>query len=239
MGKWSFSERFSRGGVAAGVDEAGSGSLIGDIYAAAVVWDKRQKRIMGVDDSKALDPEVREKLYKLIVKRCKEYALGIATLEEVLKYKAYKASSIARLRAVKNLKTKPDVVLVDGFPMPEIEKEGIKSFGIVKGDTLCAEIMMASIIAKVERDKKILELDREYPQYNWKSNKGYYCPEHIISIVKFGASPYHRVHLPTVKNALKLRKILKENGLFEKFQQIKSYKEAKKFLKEHHLWGRR
>lgn len=231
MGKWNFAEKYGKGKLVAGVDEAGCGSLIGDIYACAVIWDENQPKIKGINDSKKLSPEKREKLYKLITKRCLDFAIGIAHLEEVIKLKAYKAAALARYRAVKNLKVQPEIVIIDAFSMPEID---IPSVGIIKGDTKCSEIMMASIIAKVERDRYVDELDKEFPVYDWKSNRGYYCRKHITEIIKNGACKYHRTYLPTVQKALWQRQRLIKLGLLEEFKKI-PYKENLRYLKKYNL----
>ncbi|MFW5961732.1 MAG: ribonuclease HII [bacterium] len=178
--------------VVVGLDEAGRGPLAGPVVAAAVVLDPDQK-IFGLDDSKKLSRQKREKLFAEIKAKAK-VGVGRATSSEIDKYNIREATFAAMKRAVKNLlpglEQNPNILLVDGNAViPDIT---VEQRSIIDGDAKVNAIAAASIIAKVSRDKIIFEYAEKFPQYNFKSNKGYGTAEHIKALQKYGSSPIHR-----------------------------------------------
>ena len=174
--------------IVAGVDEVGRGSLIGPVYAAAVVLNKSINRRL-LKDSKILSKSKREVLSKYI-KKNSIWAIGKASTKEIEKINILNASLLAMERAVKKLKKKPVLVLVDGNKLPEMKNYKLKS--IIKGDQKIASISAASIIAKVTRDKIITNLGKNFKDYNWDKNSGYGTREHLKTIKKLGITKHHR-----------------------------------------------
>jgi len=178
--------------VLVGLDEAGRGPLAGPVVAAAVVLDPEQK-IYGLDDSKKLSRQKREKIFSEIKAKAK-VGVGQASSSEIDKYNIREATFVAMKRAVKNLLPElaqnPDILLVDGnAAIPDLT---VEQQAIIDGDAKVNAIAAASIIAKVSRDRIIFEYAAEYPQYNFKANKGYGTAEHIKALEKYGSSPIHR-----------------------------------------------
>src|SRR5918998_838576 len=171
----------------AGVDEAGCAPLAGPVVAAACILD-REKFPRGIDDSKNLPIEKRESLYARLVK-CAAWGVGIATVEEIDTINIYWARMLAMTRAVEALGLEPAWVLVDGNACPKWQRP---SKAIVDGDAKCRSIAAASIIAKVTRDRMMVEYCVQYPGYNWSSNKGYGTPEHQRALAALGPTPLHR-----------------------------------------------
>ncbi|MDR7530837.1 MAG: ribonuclease HII [Armatimonadota bacterium] len=172
----------------AGVDEAGRGPLAGPVVAAAVVLDARS-RIPGLQDSKRLSPHQREEVAEAIRRRAVSWAVAQATVEEVDRLNVLHASRLAMRRAVEQLSVRPSVVLVDGgwglvTDLPQRV--------VVGGDGTVACIAAASVLAKVERDRIMVELDRAYPGYGFAQHKGYACPAHLEALRRLGPSPVHR-----------------------------------------------
>ena len=172
-----------------GTDEVGRGPLAGDVYAAAVILPHGIE-IDGLFDSKKLGEKTREKLYGIITEKAVAYSISSASIEEIDRYNILNASLLAMRRAVSNLKVKPDYVLVDGNIVRGFDDYNYK--GIIKGDTISPNIAAASILAKVARDKYMLELDEMYPYYHFGKNKGYPTKEHILRLKMFGECPAHR-----------------------------------------------
>ena len=172
----------------AGVDEVGRGPLAGPVVAAAVILDKEQP-IAGLQDSKKISARKREIISIEIKKQARAWALGRAEVEEIDKINILQASLLAMQRAVKALSVVPDCVAVDGLHVPALDCE---TQAIVKGDSLVAEISAASILAKVERDAEMLEIDSLYPEYGFASHKGYPTKQHIESLKTYGLTPLHR-----------------------------------------------
>ena len=174
--------------IIAGVDEVGRGSLIGPVYAAAVILNKSiNKKIL--KDSKKLSKSQREILAKYI-KKNSIWATGKATVKEIEKINILHASLLAMKRAIIKLKKKPSLVLVDGNKLPNIKNYKINF--VIKGDQKIPSISAASIIAKVTRDKMISNLGKNFKDYNWNKNYGYGTKEHIKAIKKLGITPHHR-----------------------------------------------
>ena len=171
----------------AGVDEAGCAPLAGPVVAAAVILD-RDKFPRGIDDSKVLPAPVREaicaRLYKVAV-----IGVGIASVEEIDALNIYWARMLAMSRAVDALALEPAMVLVDGNRCPRWERP---SLAIVDGDAKCRSIAAASIVAKVTRDRIMVEHARAHPGYGWETNKGYPTPEHQRALRELGPTPLHR-----------------------------------------------
>ena len=172
----------------AGVDEVGRGSLIGPVYAAAVILDKSINKKL-LKDSKSLTKSKREFLSKYI-KENSMWSIGKASVKEIEKINILQASLLAMKRAIRKLKKKPSIVLIDGNKLPRIKNYNLKS--IVKGDQKIPSISAASIIAKVARDKMITNLGKKFKEYYWDQNSGYGTKQHLKAIKKFGVTTHHR-----------------------------------------------
>ena len=174
--------------IIAGVDEVGRGSLVGPVYAAAVILNKPiNKKIL--KDSKSLTKYKREILSKYI-KKNSIWAIGKASVKEIEKINILQASLLAMKRAIKKLKKKPTLVLIDGNRSPAIKNYKLKS--IVKGDQKIPSISAASIIAKVTRDKMISALGEKFGGYYWDKNCGYGTKQHLKAIKNLGITSHHR-----------------------------------------------
>ena len=174
--------------IVAGVDEVGRGSLIGPVYAAAVILNKSiDKKIL--KDSKKLTKSKREILAKYI-KNNSIWAIGKATVKEIEKMNILQASLLAMKRAVINLKKKPSLVLIDGNKLPDIKNLQLNS--VIKGDQKIPSISAASIIAKVTRDKMISTLGKKFKGYYWDKNYGYGTKQHLKAIKNLGITSHHR-----------------------------------------------
>ena len=189
--------------IIAGVDEVGRGSLIGPVYAAAVILknsiDKKKLK-----DSKKLSKAKRENLEKYI-KKNSYWAIASASLIEIEKLNILNASLLAMKRAIQKLKKKPTLVLIDGNKLPEMKNYQLKS--IIKGDQKISEISAASIIAKVSRDRLITNLSKKFKKYSWSKNAGYGTRDHIDAIKKYGVTKLHRKSFKPVHNILSLKKL--------------------------------
>ena len=172
----------------AGVDEVGRGSLIGPVYAAAVILCKDINKNL-LKDSKSLSKDKREFLAKYI-KENSLWAVGKASVKEIERMNILHASLLAMKRAIKKLKKKPILVLIDGNKLPEIKNYKLKS--IVKGDQKIPSISAASILAKVTRDKMISSLAKNFKDYYWDKNFGYGTKQHLKAIKKLGITTHHR-----------------------------------------------
>jgi len=172
----------------AGVDEAGRGPLAGPVVAAAVIFPIGLF-IEGVRDSKLLTPLQREKLYPTIQSQAIDYGIGIVDHEVIDRVNILQATRLAMSQAVLALEKSPDFLLIDAVNLPDV---AIPQWAIVKGDTLCHLIAAASILAKVTRDRLMLEYHQAYPQYNFFSHKGYGTAEHLKKLKEYGPCPIHR-----------------------------------------------
>lgn len=173
-----------------GVDEAGRGPLAGPVCAAAVILPE-DCEIEGLNDSKKLSEKKREALFDVIKEKAMAYSIAFGTLEEIEEFNILEATFIAMNRAVDGLGTPADFALIDGNRVPKNMK--IPCETIVKGDSKSLSVAAASVLAKVTRDRLLLEIDKEYPQYNFKKHKGYGTKEHTDLILKYGPSPVHRM----------------------------------------------
>ena len=172
----------------AGVDEVGRGSLIGPVYAAAVILNKSINKKL-LKDSKSLTRSNREILSKYI-KENSIWAVGKASVKEIEKINILQASLLAMKRAIRKLKKKPNVVFVDGNKLPKIENYKLRA--VIKGDQKMPSISAASIIAKVSRDKMITNLGKKFKGYYWDKNYGYGTRQHLKAIKNFGITSQHR-----------------------------------------------
>jgi len=174
--------------ILAGVDEVGRGSLIGPVYAAAVILNKSINRKL-LKDSKSLSKKKREELYSYI-KKNSIWAIGQSSVKEIEKLNILNASLLAMKRAIIKLRKKPSLVLIDGNKLPNLRNYKLEY--VVKGDQKIPSISAASIIAKVSRDRFITKLSKRFDGYGWNTNSGYGTKEHLRAIKKFGITKYHR-----------------------------------------------
>ena len=180
---------YFEGKMEAGCDEAGRGCLAGSVYAAAVIFpeDYRNEEL---NDSKQLTDKKRHQLREMIERDALAWAVGVVTPEEIDKINILNASFLAMHRALDQLKVRPEAIIVDGN---RFKKYGeVPHTCIVKGDAKYLSIAAASILAKTYRDDYMDGLAEEYPQYDWKSNKGYPTKKHREAIRLYGVTPYHR-----------------------------------------------
>ena len=176
--------------IEAGCDEAGRGCLAGDVYAAAVILPPDFENEL-LNDSKKLTEAKRYQLREIIEREALSWAVGIVTAEEIDKINILRASILAMHRAVDKLNIRPQHLLIDGnkfTPYPNIPHTTV-----VKGDAPYMNIAAASILAKTYRDDYMLAIAKEYPQYDWESNKGYPTEKHRAAIREFGTTPHHRM----------------------------------------------
>ena len=174
--------------IIAGVDEVGRGSLIGPVYAAAVILNKSINRRL-LKDSKKLTKSEREVLAKYL-KKNSVWAIGRASVKEIEKINILHASLLAMKRAIIKLKKKPNLVLIDGNKLPKIRNYNLNA--VVKGDQKIPSISAASIIAKVTRDKMITNLGKRFKGYLWEKNYGYGTKQHLHAIKTLGVTSHHR-----------------------------------------------
>ena len=182
----------------AGVDEVGRGSLIGPVFAAAVILKNKINK-KKLKDSKQLS-RIKRNILEKYIKKNSFWAIGYASKIEIEKLNILNASLLAMKRAIKKLKKKPSLVLVDGNKIPHMSHYKIKN--IIKGDQKIPEISAASIIAKVSRDRLITKMSEKYKKYSWDKNAGYGTSEHLKAIKKFGITKYHRKTFRPIYNIL-------------------------------------
>ena len=173
-----------------GIDEAGRGPLAGPVYAAAVILPIGFE-IKGLNDSKKISEKKREQLFDVICENAVSYSIGIATEKEIDEINILNATFLAMHRAVEGLNIKPDYALIDGNQYPKIPM--LTEETVVKGDAKSMSIAAASILAKVSRDRFMLEKAKEYPQYQFEKHKGYGTKLHYEMLTEFGPSPIHRL----------------------------------------------
>ena len=180
---------YYEGMVEAGCDEAGRGCLAGSVYAAAVILPPDYHNEL-LNDSKQLTEKRRYALREVIQREAVAWAVGVVTPEEIDNINILNASILAMHRALDQLAVRPEAVIVDGNRFKPYG--GLPYSTIVKGDGKYLSIAAASILAKTYRDDYMVKLAEEYPQYDWKSNKGYPTKKHRDAIRQFGTTPYHR-----------------------------------------------
>ena len=183
--------------ITAGVDEVGRGSLMGPVYAAAVILNKSID-IKLLKDSKSIAKDKRQILSNYI-KKNSIWAVGKASVKEIDKINILQASLLAMRRAVLGLSIIPKSTLIDGNKLPELS---YKMYPIIKGDNKSLSIAAASIIAKVYRDKIMEELSVKYPGYFWEKNSGYGTKQHLLALDKLGITPIHRKSFAPIYNML-------------------------------------
>lgn len=185
----------------AGVDEVGRGPLVGDVVTAAVILDPKYK-IIGLADSKKLSEKKRDVLAAEIKQHALAWSIGRASPTEIDQLNILHATMLAMTRAVQGLSIQPTHVMVDGNRCP---KWDYSSEAVVKGDGLIAEISAASIIAKVTRDKEMLDLDQQHPEYGFAKHKGYPTAFHLAKLAEFGPLPEYRMSFKPVQQSLVMR----------------------------------
>ncbi|WP_028516682.1 ribonuclease HII [Ruminococcus flavefaciens] len=174
--------------IICGVDEAGRGPLAGDVYAAAVILND-SVLINYLNDSKKISEKRRELLYDEVIEKADAYCVATASVEEIDELNILQATMLAMKRAVSGLGVRPDLALIDGNRLPELE---CQSRFVIHGDAVSASIAAASIIAKVSRDRYMRDLDTKYPQYCFSQHKGYGTKLHYEKLEEFGISDVHR-----------------------------------------------
>ena len=186
-----------------GIDEVGRGPLIGPVVTACVILPKDYV-LEGLTDSKKLSEKKREKFYDILMKDAISIGIGIVDEKEIDKVNIYQATKEAMKDAVDNMKVKPEHILVDAMPL-ELD---IPTTSIIKGDAKSITIAAASVIAKVTRDRMLYELDKIYPMYDLKHNKGYPTKKHLEAISEYGITKYHRLsYAPVAKYKDKINEI--------------------------------
>lgn len=187
--------------LTAGVDEVGRGPLAGPVVAGAVVLDPLRP-IDGLKDSKRLNARRRAELAEEIRAKALVWGLGRAEVEEIDALNILRASHLAMQRAVAALSVEPEMILVDGNLLPVFS---VPAVAVVKGDARVPEISAGAILAKVARDREMIELDRLYPGYGFAGHKGYPTAEHLSALAELGACAVHRTSFAPVRD-LKLRR---------------------------------
>ncbi|MBR5662508.1 MAG: ribonuclease HII [Bacilli bacterium] len=181
----------------AGVDEVGRGPLVGPVVAAAVILPKNYK-LDGLNDSKKLTEKKREELYPIIMKDAISVGIGEVSAKEIDEINIYEASRKAMMIAIDNLDVKPEHILVDAMPL----FTDIPHDAIIHGDALSLSIAAASVIAKVTRDKMMIELDQKYPMYGFKKHKGYPTKLHLENLQKYGPLENYRFTYGPVRDLI-------------------------------------
>lgn len=187
-----------RGQLGAGVDEVGRGPLAGDVVAAAVILDPA-KPIVGLADSKKLSEKRREALFLEIQEKALAFSIARASVAEIDKINILQASLLAMTRAVEGLSIQPEHVWVDGNKIP---KWRYPAEAIIKGDSRVQAISAASILAKVTRDRELVTLHEQYPDYGFADHKGYPTAVHLAALEKHGITPHHRQSFGPVKKKI-------------------------------------
>ena len=174
--------------ILCGVDEAGRGPLAGPVCAAAVILPK-ETVIEGLNDSKKLSEKKREQLYDVICETAVSYAISFATVAEIEELNILHATQLAMIRAINELDPVPDLALIDGNQAGDIR---FPHETVIKGDASCVSIAAASILAKVTRDRFMVEMSEQYPNYHFEKHKGYGTKDHYNALREFGPCPLHR-----------------------------------------------
>ena len=179
----------------AGVDEVGRGPLVGPVVAAAVILPINYK-LEGLTDSKKLSEKKRDYFYDIIIKDAISVGVGVIDNKKIDEVNIYEATKLAMIEAINNLNPKPEIVLTDAMSL----SLDTTCEPIIKGDIKSITIAAASVVAKVTRDKMMYALDKKYPYYNFKNNKGYPTKDHINAIEKYGIIEKHRKSYAPIKN---------------------------------------
>ena len=183
-----------------GIDEVGRGCLFGPVPAAAVImplsFNNEKNIIEGIEDSKKLSPKIRKELSKKIIEKSIDYSIYSVSEKIIDEINILNATKLAMIKAVENLKIKPDILFIDALEL-DID---IKQISIIKGDSKSYSIGCASILAKVSRDEMMNNLPEEYQKYKISKNKGYGTKEHLEAIEKYGPSDKHRFTFEPIKS---------------------------------------
>ena len=199
MNLYEYEEKLINDGVKliGGIDEVGRGPLVGPVVAACVILPLNYE-LPGLNDSKKLTEKRREKFYKILMQDAISIGIGIIDEKIIDEVNIYEATKLAMKDAINNCQIKPEHVLIDAMKL-DID---IPSTSIIKGDAKSLSIAAASVIAKVTRDHMLIELDKTYPMYDFKHNKGYPTKKHVEAIYKYGITPFHRKTFSPVKEYL-------------------------------------
>ena len=184
-----------------GVDEVGRGPLVGPVVAACVILPDKFE-LNGLTDSKKLSEKKRNIFYDKIIKQALSIGIGIIDEKKIDEVNIYEATKLAMKKAIANCNLKPEHILIDAMPL-ELD---IPTTSIIKGDLKSITISAASVIAKVTRDRMLIELDKKYPMYDFKNNKGYPTKKHLDAIDKYGIIEEHRKSYSPVDNYIKYKK---------------------------------
>ena len=177
--------------VLCGVDEAGRGPLAGPVVAAAVILKENANDLIPeVNDSKKMSEKKREILYDRVIESAQNYAVGVVDVQQIEQNNILQATFLAMKTAIQNLGVEPELTLIDGNRLPDLK---INAKCVVKGDSQSASIAAASILAKVTRDRIMIDYDKKYPNYGFAKHKGYGTKEHYSNIIKYGVTPIHRM----------------------------------------------
>lgn len=185
---WRYEKEYEAFGYVCGIDEVGRGPLAGPVVAGAVILPK-DCDILYINDSKKLSEKKREELYDVIMEKAVAVGLGYASVERIDEINILQATYEAMREAIRNLAVSPDILLNDAVTIPEVV---MKQVPIIKGDAKSISIGAASIVAKVTRDRLMVEYDKVFPGYGFASNKGYGSSEHIKALKQYGPTPIHR-----------------------------------------------
>lgn len=187
--------------IVAGIDEAGRGPLAGPVVAAAVILP-RNFRHKKLNDSKQLAPALREQIFEELTRNPEIiWAVGVSDVEIIDRHNILRATWRAMVLAVDALRIKPDHVLIDGLPVPVMR---VPQTAIVAGDAKSFSIAAASVIAKVTRDRLMLRLHEQFPQYNFAQHKGYATAGHLAALAAHGPSPIHRKSFAPIRHAFEM-----------------------------------
>jgi ribonuclease HII len=200
-GIYGYERALARQGLTpvAGVDEAGRGACAGPlVVAAAVLRPGKSGEIPGLADSKLLTPLARERVYSHVVRRAAAYSVVVIPPAEVDRVGLHVSNVMGMRRALASLSLRPGYVLTDGFPVPGLEVPGL---AVWKGDRVAACIAAASVLAKVTRDRMMVGLHEQWPEYEFASHKGYVTPEHSSALSQHGPCPEHRRSYVNVRRA--------------------------------------
>ena len=185
-----------------GIDEVGRGPLVGPVVSACVILPLNYQ-LDGLTDSKKLSEKKRNYFYDILMHDAISIGIGVIYEKTIDKVNIYEATKLAMIEAIKNCKIKPEHVLIDAMKL----NIDIPSTSIIKGDSKSLSIAAASVIAKVTRDKMMYELDKKYPMYDFKNNKGYPTKKHLEAISKYGIIKEHRRSYSPVKEYIERVKI--------------------------------
>lgn len=188
--KLDYEKNFPNKFLIAGMDEAGRGPLAGPVVCACVIMNMQPEFIIdGINDSKKLSAKKREELYDKIKENAINYAICEVDERTIDEINILQATKLGMENCVNNLDVKPDLLLIDALTLDDVPCEQV---GVIHGDALSYNIACASILAKVYRDRLMIEFDKQYPEYGFAKHKGYGTKEHIQNLKKYGACPLHR-----------------------------------------------